>query len=156
MLLAAGIAAVAMKVQDHRCAGTGLIACWDVQQVGACQSAREERLVDALPWWCRYRLPTTCTADRGCDNRCFWQRYSERQRRRGRTTRGEQSAKCNNDSPRLRRVSSSSVPIFSVESKPREALWGLPEAALCAFLRHVVHQLISPYVPLLDGGGMDC
>src|SRR5438874_1222471 len=58
MLLLAGIAAVTMKVQDHRCAGTGLIASWDVQQVGACQSAREERLVDALPWWYRHRRPT--------------------------------------------------------------------------------------------------
>src|SRR2546421_12229751 len=145
-----------MKVQNHRCAGTCLIACWDVQQVGAYQSARKDRLVDALPWWCRHRLPTTCTADRGCDNRCFWQRCSERQRRRGRTTRGEQSAKCNDDPPYLRRVSSSAVPIFSVESKPREALGGLLEASLCACLKHVVHQLISPYVPLPDGGGMDC
>src|SRR6266852_7079052 len=156
MLLLAGIAAVAMKVQDHRCAGTGLIACWDVEQVGACQSAREDRLVDALPWWCRHRLSTTCTAYRCRDNRCFWQRRPGRQCRRGRTTGGEQSAKCNNDPPRLRRVSSSAVPIFSVESKPREALGELPEAALCASLRHVVHHLISPYVPLPDGGGMDC
>src|SRR2546421_7542393 len=156
MLLLAGIAAVTMKVQDHRCAGTGLIASWDVQQVGACQSAREERLVDALPWWYRHRLPTTCTADRCRDNRCFWQRCPGRRCRRGRTTRGEQSAKCNNDSPRLRRVSSSAVSIFSVERKPREAPGGLPEASLCAFLTHVVHHLISPYVPLPVGGGMDC
>jgi hypothetical protein len=40
---------VTMKVQDRRFRRIGLIACWDVQQVGARQTAREDRLVDAAP-----------------------------------------------------------------------------------------------------------
>src|SRR5436305_12198830 len=108
-----------MKVEDHRFTGICLIARGDVQQVGTPQSARVDRLDDATTWWRGRRLPAPCTSDWCRDNRCFWQRCPGRRCRRGRTTRGEQSAKCNNDPPHLRRVSSSTVPFFSTESKPR-------------------------------------